>query len=131
MIKIYRTLLSLAAITLITFSVLAQEKLFSDLKKNTSISSLQHKAVDNLSFEVKEPAFIAIIGHNGSGKSSLLKTIYGDLILRSGNAQVADFDLAKMTWKTVPYLRRKLGIIFQDLSSTFLMRYVYIFVCNR
>ena len=59
---------------------------------------------------------VVLIGHSGTGKSSLLKTLYGDLALREGEAQVAGFDLQQMDWKKVPYLRRTLGVVFQDFQ---------------
>jgi cell division transport system ATP-binding protein len=55
-----------------------------------------------------------MIGKTGSGKSSLLKTLYGDLYLREGEGEVAGFNLKDLSWKTVPLLRRNLGIVFQD-----------------
>jgi len=60
--------------------------------------------------------FVYLIGKTGSGKSTLLKTLYGDLLLAKGTGQVADFDLTLLTWKKVPYLRRNLGIVFQDFQ---------------
>ena len=70
----------------------------------------------DVTFNIAHGEFVYLIGKTGTGKSSLLKTIYGDLPLRAGNAQVAGFDLEKTNWKTVPFLRRKLGIIFQDFQ---------------
>lgn len=69
-----------------------------------------------VNFTINHGEFVYLIGKTGTGKSSLLKTIYGDLSLRDGIATVAGFDLAQITWKTVPFLRRKLGIIFQDFQ---------------
>ena len=57
---------------------------------------------------------VYMIGKTGSGKSSLLKTLYGDLYLKEGEGNVAGFNLKDLTWKTVPLLRRNLGIVFQD-----------------
>jgi cell division transport system ATP-binding protein len=59
---------------------------------------------------------VFLIGQTGSGKSSLLKIIYGDLHISNGNGLVAGFDLKKLTEKDIPFLRRKLGIVFQDFQ---------------
>jgi len=59
---------------------------------------------------------VYLVGKTGSGKSSLLKTLYGELPLKNGTAVVAGFDLKDLTWKTVPFLRRNIGIVFQDFQ---------------
>lgn len=58
--------------------------------------------------------FVYLVGRTGTGKSSLLKTIYGELPLKKGEAKVAGFDLQGLHWRQIPYLRRKLGVVFQD-----------------
>ena len=88
----------------------------------TSIVSLAHVNIyqgenlvlSNVNLEVGTGEFIYLIGKTGTGKSSLLKTLYGDLYLRQGEGTVADFNLKDLTWKKVPLLRRNLGIVFQD-----------------
>ncbi len=60
--------------------------------------------------------FIFLVGKTGTGKSSLLKTLYGELPLTEGEGNVVGFDLKQLTWKTVPYLRRTIGIVFQDFQ---------------
>ncbi|MFZ4399990.1 MAG: cell division ATP-binding protein FtsE [Bacteroidales bacterium] len=68
----------------------------------------------NLSIEKGE--FVYLVGKTGTGKSSLLKTLYADLPVSEGNAMVADFDLKTIKPKEIPFLRRKLGIVFQDFQ---------------
>lgn len=70
--------------------------------------------LSDVNFEVNKGELVYMIGRTGSGKSSLLKTLYGDLYLKEGEANVAGFNLKDLTWKTVPLLRRNLGIVFQD-----------------
>ena len=69
---------------------------------------------DNIDFRVEEGEFIYLIGKVGAGKSSLLKTIYAELPITDGNARVFDYNLKKIKRSQIPYLRRNLGIIFQD-----------------
>ncbi len=68
----------------------------------------------NVNFEVRKGEFVYLIGKTGTGKSSLLKTLYGDLYLTEGEGNVAGFDLKDLKWQNVPLLRRNLGIVFQD-----------------
>ncbi|MDX1315442.1 MAG: ATP-binding cassette domain-containing protein [Eudoraea sp.] len=71
------------------------------------------KGVD---LEVKKGSFVYLIGKTGSGKSSFMKTLYADLPLKEGEGQIVGFDLKKLKEKDIPYLRRKLGIVFQDFK---------------
>jgi len=68
----------------------------------------------NISIEKGE--FVYLVGKTGTGKSSLLKTLYGDLALTQGEGTVAGFNLKEMDWKKVPFLRRNLGVVFQDFQ---------------
>lgn len=70
----------------------------------------------DVTFSVDEGEFVYIIGKVGSGKSSLLKTLYGELPIHSGEAHVMEYDMASLRRKHLPELRRKLGIIFQDFQ---------------
>lgn len=72
--------------------------------------------LSNVNIEVSKGEFVYLVGKTGTGKTSLLKTLYGDLELRGGEATVAGYDLRKISWKKVPYLRRNLGIVFQDFQ---------------
>ncbi|PZF74490.1 cell division ATP-binding protein FtsE [Taibaiella soli] len=70
--------------------------------------------LSDVNFEVQKGEFIYMIGKTGSGKSSLLKTLYGDLYLKEGDGNVAGFNLKDLKWQNIPLLRRNLGIVFQD-----------------
>jgi cell division transport system ATP-binding protein len=72
--------------------------------------------LSDVSFSVEQHEFVFLIGRTGSGKSSLLKTLYADLPLESGLAEVVGYSLTDIKNKDVPFLRRKIGIIFQDFQ---------------
>src|SRR6188474_2955775 len=75
--------------------------------------------LERISFDIEKGEFVYLVGRTGSGKSSLLKTLYADLPLVSGQMQVAGYNLAKIPRTKVPYLRRKVGIVFQDFQLLF------------
>lgn len=72
--------------------------------------------LDAINLEVSQNELIFLIGRTGSGKSSLLKILYGELELKSGTAKVGEFDLLKLSRRSVPKLRRQLGVVFQDFQ---------------
>jgi cell division transport system ATP-binding protein len=72
--------------------------------------------LQDVNFTIEKDEFVFLIGRTGSGKSSLLKTLYADLSLKMGTVQVVGFELDKIKNKEIPYLRRKLGIVFQDFQ---------------
>jgi cell division transport system ATP-binding protein len=72
--------------------------------------------LQDVNLKVNKGDFVYLVGKTGTGKSSLLKTLYGDLPLNEGEGRVAGFDLREMDWKKVPYLRRTLGVVFQDFQ---------------
>lgn len=84
--------------------------------KNAGIYQGEQKILQNVNFTLSEGEFAYLIGKTGSGKSSLLKTLYADLPLKEGRGKVADYDLTKLNRRSIPKLRRKLGIIFQDFN---------------
>ena len=72
--------------------------------------------LSNINLEVFPGEFLYIIGKTGTGKSSFMKTLYADLKLKEGRGSFVDFDLARLRESDIPYLRRKIGIVFQDFK---------------
>ena len=72
--------------------------------------------LQDVNFTVNKGEFVYLVGKTGTGKSSLLKTLYGELSLTEGSGSVVGFDLRTMDWKKVPFLRRNLGVVFQDFQ---------------
>ncbi len=76
----------------------------------------RHLILSNVSIKIDKGEFVYLIGQTGSGKSSLLKVLYGDLKMTNGQGIIAGFDLTQLQESQVPFLRRKLGIVFQDFQ---------------
>ena len=72
--------------------------------------------LQEVNLDVQRGEFVYLVGKTGTGKSSLLKTLYGEITLTEGKGKVVGFDLSEMDWKTLPFLRRNLGIVFQDFQ---------------
>ena len=84
--------------------------------QNANIYQGDNLILQDVNLTVNKGEFVYLVGKTGTGKSSLLKTMYGELLLKEGHATVAGYDLRQLTWKTVPYLRRTLGVVFQDFQ---------------
>ncbi|MCG9793653.1 cell division ATP-binding protein FtsE [Flavobacterium algicola] len=84
--------------------------------KNVTISQEDKIILSNINLEVNRGEFIYIIGKTGSGKSSLMKTLYADLPLRDGEGNIVEFNLVGLKDNDIPFLRRKIGIVFQDFK---------------
>ncbi len=84
--------------------------------KDVSIFQGQQAVLQDLSFDIEKGDFVFLVGRTGSGKSSLLKTLYADLPLRLGDMNVAGFNIRGLKTREIPQLRRKIGIIFQDFQ---------------
>lgn len=83
---------------------------------NVDIFQQNQLVLSRVNFEVSKSELVYLIGQTGSGKSSLLKVLYGDLHIKTGEGLVAGYDLKKLTTTEVPFLRRKIGIVFQDFQ---------------
>lgn len=84
--------------------------------QNVNIYQKKHLVLSKLNLSIKKGEIVYLVGKNGSGKSSFLKTLYGELELKEGEGEVAGFGLKKLARKSIPYLRRKIGIVFQDFQ---------------
>ena len=84
--------------------------------QDVAVFQNENMVLNDIDLEVKKGEFVYVIGKTGSGKSSFMKTLYADLPLKQGNGNVVDFDLKTLKEKDIPYLRRKLGIVFQDFK---------------
>ncbi|MCI0750999.1 MAG: ATP-binding cassette domain-containing protein [Flammeovirgaceae bacterium] len=84
--------------------------------KEANIFQDHNTVLANINFEIEKGEFVFLVGRTGSGKSSLLKTLYADLPLRLGDIDIAGFNIRGIKGSQIPLLRRKLGIIFQDFQ---------------
>lgn len=84
--------------------------------KNLSVFQQGNLVLTNVNIHIEKGEFVYLIGKTGSGKSSLLKILYGELPLEKGEVKVAGFDINSISKSQIPFLRRKLGIIFQDFQ---------------
>ena len=83
---------------------------------DASIFQENETVLSNVNFNIDKGEFVYLVGQTGSGKSSILKTLYADIPLRLGNINIAGYSIKNIKQKEIPYLRRKLGIIFQDFE---------------
>ncbi len=83
---------------------------------NGSVFQHDRLIINNINLEITEGEFVYLIGRSGSGKSSLLKTLYADLPAKDGSFKIAGYDLCSLKRKDIPMLRRKIGIVFQDFQ---------------
>ena len=84
--------------------------------EGVDIHQMKQQIFSNITLKIASGDFVYLVGETGSGKSSLLKALYGELKVSAGNISLTDIDLNKIKSKEIPYLRRKLGIVFQDFQ---------------
>ncbi|MEG2666270.1 MAG: ATP-binding cassette domain-containing protein, partial [Bacteroidales bacterium] len=84
--------------------------------QNLDVYQKKVRILSDVNLQINRGEFVYLIGKTGTGKSSLLRTFYADIPVSKGEAQIAGFDLLKLKQREIPYLRRKLGIVFQDFQ---------------
>ncbi len=84
--------------------------------KNVELCHDEIIVLHDINFSVDEGEFIYLCGKTGSGKSSLLKSLYADMPIKRGEARIFDYDLSKISRRQIPFLRRQIGVIFQDFQ---------------
>src|ERR1700744_2315587 len=84
--------------------------------KNVNIYQSNSLILGDVNISIDKAEFVYLVGKTGTGKSSLLKTLYGDLELTEGEGWVVGYNLRQLNWKKVPFLRRNLGVVFQDFQ---------------
>ena len=84
--------------------------------KDAAIYQRETLILSEVNIEIEKGEFVYLIGKTGTGKSSFMKTLYGDLPLTEGEGQIVDYDLRTLREKDIPFLRRKLGVVFQDFK---------------
>jgi cell division transport system ATP-binding protein len=84
--------------------------------RDVTVYQDNNAVLTDINLEVNHGEFLYLIGKTGSGKSSFMKTLYGDLPLKKGEGHFVDYDLAKLKERQIPFLRRKIGIVFQDFK---------------
>lgn len=83
---------------------------------NASIYQRENLILNEVNVTINKGEFVYLIGKTGTGKSSFMKTLYGDIPLKDGVGHIVDYDLRKLKTKEIPHLRRKLGVVFQDFK---------------
>lgn len=84
--------------------------------KGVEILRKEHVVFKDVEFKIEAGEFVYLIGKVGSGKSSLIKTLYAEVPIKTGEARIFDYDLLTIKRKQIPYLRRKIGVVFQDFQ---------------
>lgn len=84
--------------------------------KHVNVYQGKNLILQDVNLNVQKGEFVYLVGKTGTGKSSLLKALYGDLFITEGECTVVGFNLREMNWKKVPFLRRNLGVVFQDFQ---------------